>query len=144
MGIQSNINSALGTMARLKTAEKYTKGQKGIKQAIDNSKEMKELDIEKGQLKEGLNVANTELLESDESLNDTEVDAMKTIDDFYTAQENGEPTDVQMYNKALQEYRNKIQAARLQQKGSIEWRNQLNARLSQVQSRMNSIQGGKK
>lgn len=143
MSIQSSINSALGTMAGVKTAKKLTKGQKDTKESIDNLKEAKELNIEKGQLEEGLNVANKELLESDETINDTEIDAMNTIDEFYNAQESGEPTDVQMYNKALQEYRNKIQAARLQQQGSVEWRNQLNERLSQIRSRMDSLKGGK-
>lgn len=142
MSIQSSINNALFTASKVKGVNKLSKGQNNIKSSIDKTNEYKELNVEKQALEGGLNAANSQYLESDETLWDTETEAMNTIDEFYSAQESGEPTDIAMYNKAMQSYREKIQAARLQQQGSIEWRNQLNERLKQVQGRMDDIKKG--
>lgn len=143
MGIQSSINSALGTVAGAGAIKKYIGGQEKIAKNVNNL-EVKKVDEELDSLQQAENVATGELLEEDAEINDTEVDAMKTIDDYYTAQENGKMTDKQAYDKALQAYRDKIQSMQRQLQGSLEWKKQIEDRRNQLQSRKNDILGGKK
>lgn len=139
MGIQSSINSALGTVASAGAIKKYIGGQEKIAKNVNNI-ETKKIDEELNALQGAENVANKELFEADADINDTEVDAMKTIDDYYTAQENGKMTDKQAYDKALQTYRDKIQSIQRQLQGSIEWKKQIEDRRNQLQSRKNDIE----
>lgn len=144
MGIQSSINSGIGAIAGAGAIKKYIGGQKEIANNVKSIEKNKEIDEELKTLNETENVAKGELLDADAEINDTEVDAMKTIDEYYTAQESGKMTDKMAYDKALQSYRGKIESMRRQLQGSINWNNQIQKRKAELENRKNNDVGGKK
>lgn len=164
MGIQSSINSAIGSLTVAGAVKKYgdtqKKAQENQKAIKDNVKDV-QMSIDEGneinknekaiKLSEGigfhqnqLNNVNARLLKNDAELNDTEVDAMKTIDDFYTAQENGQMTDKQAYQKALQTYKDKIEMIRRQNEGAISFKKTLLEKRQELISKRDELLGGKK
>lgn len=143
MAIQQSVNSALGTLGVVAGGVKHLKNQQQKENKVDK-KELKELSIENDTVSETIGSVNSDIAHTDEQLENTSNEAMNAINDFYNAQESGQPTDIQMYNKAMQSYKDKIQALQLQRQGNEQWLANLEKRRMQIQERMNSIQGGKK
>ena len=155
MGIQSSINSALGTVAGAGAIKKYIGGQKEIK---DNVKDVQMTLNEGNEIKKqeelskidqaiGMNhvqMAQTQVKmgEGDRQLNKTENDAMKAIDDYYNAQESGKMTDKQAYEKALQTYKDKIESINRQNEGRKEFYKQLIERRKLLQGKKDDVLGG--
>lgn len=143
MAIQQSVNSALGTLGVVAGGVKHLKNQEEAKEK-ETSKELKELENEDNMVKANIGSIERDYNKTAQELESASNEALLGIDEYYTNQESGEPTDVKMYNKAMQSYKDKIQALKLQQQGNEEWMIQLNERRRQIQERINSIKGGKR